>query len=60
MDEMRKAYNILVGTPKGNRSFGRRSCRLNDIKMAHREIMGFEVVDWIHLAQVRDQWQTVV
>jgi hypothetical protein len=32
---------------------------MNNIKMDLREI-GLECVDWIHLAQDRDQWLAVV
>jgi hypothetical protein len=53
---MRSAYKILVGKPKGNRQFERpRSRWENDIILDLAEI-GWEVVDWIHLAQDRDQW----
>jgi hypothetical protein len=38
MGEMRNAYNILFGNPKGKRSFGRPRHRWQDIKMDHREI----------------------
>jgi hypothetical protein len=55
MAEMRNVFNILVGKPEGKRSLGRPRHRWNDsIKMDHREI-GLEGVDWIHLAQDRDQ-----
>jgi hypothetical protein len=55
MGEVRGAYNILVGRPEGRRPLGRPRCRWEDnIKMDLREI-GFEDVDWIHLAQDRDR-----
>jgi hypothetical protein len=56
MGEVRGAYNILVGKPKGRRPLGRPRRRWEDnIKMDLSEI-GFEDVDWIHLAQDRDKW----
>jgi hypothetical protein len=56
MGEMRSVYRILVGNPKGKRSYGRprRSWEYN-IRRDLREIE-WEGVDWIHLAQDRDQW----
>jgi hypothetical protein len=49
--EMRNAYNLLVGNAEGKTSFGR-PCRHweNNIKMELKEI-GYERVDWLHLAQ---------
>jgi hypothetical protein len=51
----RNAYKILVGKPEGNRSLGipRRSF-LDSIKTDLREI-GWGGMEWIHLAQDRDQ-----
>jgi hypothetical protein len=58
--EDRKSYNILVGKPEGKRPFGRPRSRWKDnTRMDLREI-GWEDVDWIHVAQDRDQWRTVV
>jgi hypothetical protein len=60
MEEVRGAYNILVGTPEGRRPLGRRRRRWEDnIKMNLREI-GFGDVDWIYLAQDRDRWRALV
>jgi len=57
---MMDAYNILTGKPDGKRPFGRPRCTWEDnIRMDVREI-GWEVVDWKHLAQVRDVWRAVV
>jgi hypothetical protein len=56
MGHMRNAYNILVGKSEGRRSLRRPKHRWEDnIKMDLREI-GWEGVDWMHLAQDRDQW----
>jgi hypothetical protein len=59
MGEVRSAYNILVGRPKGRRPLGRPRRRWENIKMDLREI-GFGDVDRIHLAQDRDRWQALV
>jgi hypothetical protein len=58
MGEMRNVCDILVGKPEGKRPLGRPGCRWEDnIGMELREI-GWKGVDWMHLAQDRDQWQT--
>jgi hypothetical protein len=59
MGKVRGAYNILAGRPEGKRQLGRPRHRWEDIKMDLREI-GFGDADWIHLAQDRDRWWTVV
>jgi hypothetical protein len=57
---MRSAYKSLVGKPEGKRPFGRPRRRWEDnIGMDLWEI-GWEGVDWIHLAQDRDQWWAIV
>jgi hypothetical protein len=38
MEEMRNAYNILVGIPEGKRPFGRPRRRWENIRMDVREI----------------------
>jgi hypothetical protein len=53
--EKRNAYRILMGKPEGKRPQGRPRCRWEDnIKMYFGEIE-WGVMDWIHLAQDRDQ-----
>jgi hypothetical protein len=55
MEALRNSYKIFVRNHKGKRSLMRRVHRCEDnIKMELREI-GWEDVDWIHLAQDRDQ-----
>jgi hypothetical protein len=50
----------LVGKPEGKRSLGRPRCRLVDnIKMDLGEV-GWDGMDWIDLAQDRDQWRALV
>jgi hypothetical protein len=55
MGEKRNAYRVLA-----RRSIGRprRMCE-NNIKMDIREV-GWGCMDWIHLAQDRDQWKAIV
>jgi hypothetical protein len=55
MGETRNAYRILVGKPEGS---PRRRWVYN-IKMDLGEI-GLDGVDWIELAQDRDQWRALV
>jgi hypothetical protein len=58
--EKRNAYRILVGNPEGKRPLGRPRRRWEDnIRMDLREI-GCGGMDWIDLAQDRDQWRTLV
>jgi hypothetical protein len=55
MREMRNAYKILVGKPEGKRPLGRpRFRRKDNIRMDLRET-GWEDVDWMYMAQDRDQ-----
>jgi hypothetical protein len=56
----RNAYRILVGKPEGKRPLGRpRRGWEDNIKMDLREI-GCGGIDWIDLAQDRDQWRALV
>jgi hypothetical protein len=58
--ETRNAYRILVGKPEGRRPLGRLIRRwVDNIKVELREIGG-DVMDWIDLAQNRDQWRALV
>jgi hypothetical protein len=47
------SYRILVRKPEGKRPLG------SPIKMDLREI-GWDGMDWIDLAQDRDQWRALV
>jgi hypothetical protein len=58
--ERRNAYRILVGKPEGRRPLGRPRRRwMENIKMNLREI-GSDGIDWINLAQDRDQWRALL
>jgi hypothetical protein len=60
MGEKRNAYRILVGNPEGKRPLERPRCWwVDNIKMYLREI-GWDGMDWINLAQDRDQWRALV
>jgi hypothetical protein len=54
------AYRILVGNPEGKRPLRRPGRRwVDNIKMVLREI-GWNCMDWIDLAEDRDQWIALV
>jgi hypothetical protein len=53
----RNAYWILVEKPERKRPVGRQSCRGRIIL---KWILGWGVMDWIDLAQDRDQWRALV
>jgi hypothetical protein len=58
--EEKNAYRILVGNPEGKRLLGRSRHRwMDNIKIDVREI-GWGDMDWIDLAQNRDQWRAFV
>jgi hypothetical protein len=57
MGETRNVHNISVEKPEGKRSLVR--SRRRSIRLDLREI-GWEGVDWIHLAQDRDRWRALV
>jgi hypothetical protein len=60
MGKKRNTYRILMGKPEGRRSLGKpRRGREDNNKMDLREI-GWGSMDWIDLAQNRDQWRFLV
>jgi hypothetical protein len=60
MREKRRAYKILVGKPEAKRPLGSPRRRWEDnIKIGLRKI-GWGGIDWIDLAQDRDQWGALV
>jgi hypothetical protein len=55
MGEKKNTYRILMGNPEVKRPLKRHRLRWeNNIKMELREIV-WGVMDWIHLAQDRDE-----
>jgi hypothetical protein len=60
MGAKKNACRILVGKPEGKRSPGRpRHMCVNNMKVDLGET-GWRGVDWIGLAQDRDQWRAFV
>jgi hypothetical protein len=52
---MRNIYSILVGKCEGKRPFRRPSHRWKDNMTLDLREIEWEVVDWMHLAQDRDE-----
>jgi hypothetical protein len=60
MGEKKNAYRVLVGIPEEKRPLGRPRRRwVDNIKKVLTEIE-WEGMDWIDLAQNRDQWRALV
>jgi hypothetical protein len=60
MGDKRNAYRILVGKPEENRSLRKsRSRWVDNIKVDLRAI-GWDDMDWIDMAQDRDQCRALV
>jgi hypothetical protein len=60
MGGMRNAYNILIEKPLVKRTRGRPMHRWEgNIRMDIKEVV-WDSVDWMHLAQDRDQWLTLL
>jgi hypothetical protein len=56
----RNAYGILAGKPERKRPLGRPRRRwVDNIKIDLSE-RGWDSMEWIHLAQDRDQWRDLV
>jgi hypothetical protein len=60
MGEMKNACKIFIGKFEGKRPLGRHRRKWEDSTRMDVRKTGWESVDWIHLAQDRDQWQAVV
>jgi len=59
MGQVRNSY-ILIEKPERKRILGRPKHRWEDNIRMDLKKTGREGVDWIHLAQDRDQWRAVV
>jgi hypothetical protein len=60
MREKRNAYRILVGKPEGKRPLGRPRRRWVDNITTDLGEVGWDGVDWIDMAQDREQWRALV
>jgi hypothetical protein len=60
MGEKRKAYRILLGKPEGKRPLGRARHRWVDNNKIYLRDIEWGGMDWIDLAQHRDQWRALV
>jgi hypothetical protein len=58
--EKKNAYRILVGKPERRRPLGRPRRGWEDNIRMDLRVIGWSVMDWIHLAQDRDQWRALV
>jgi hypothetical protein len=57
MGKKRNAYRDLVGKPQGKRPLGRPRHMLEDNNKADLIEKGWGDMDWIKLAQDRNQWR---
>jgi hypothetical protein len=60
MEEMRNGYRILVGTQEKKKELARSRSRWDDDNRMYLREIGCEGVDWIHLAQDKDQRRAFV
>jgi hypothetical protein len=60
MRKERKLYKVLFGNPEEKRPLARPTRRWEDGIKIHLREVGWEGVEWIHLAQDRDHWRAVV
>jgi hypothetical protein len=60
MDEKRNAYKSFGGKAEEKRSLGKPSHRWDSNVKTKRKVSGLGGVDWIRLAQDRDQWLVLV
>jgi len=60
MGKMKNEHNVLVGKPERRRPLEIPRLRWKDNITMDLTELGCEDVNWIHLAQDRDQWQGVM
>jgi hypothetical protein len=60
MEEVRNAYDIFVGKSENKKPLGRLVRKWENIIRLYLREIGWEVVDWVHLAQDRNQWRALV
>jgi hypothetical protein len=60
MGEMRDAYKTLVRKPEQKRPLGRPRHRWEDNTRMNLGETGWEGVNWVYMAQGRDQWWDLV
>jgi hypothetical protein len=58
--EMWNAYKILFGKPEGKRPHGRPRSKWEDKIIMVLKQIGWEGVEWFHLAQDVDKWRALV
>jgi hypothetical protein len=58
--EKKNAYRMLVGKPEGKRPLGRQKCTWVDNIRTDLGEIGWDGVDWVDVAQDRDQWRACV
>jgi hypothetical protein len=60
MENMRNVYNILFVKPEGKRRLGRSRSKWEDNITRDLRKIGWEGVEWVHMAQDMKQWRTLV
>jgi len=60
MEERRGVYRVLVGKSEEKKPIGRPRLRWEDNIKKDLKEMGCGGMDWIHLAQDRDNWRVFV
>ena len=60
MDEGRRAFKVLAGTPTGKRPLGRPRRRWEENTRMDLKEIGINTRNWVHLAQNRDYWRAIV
>jgi hypothetical protein len=60
MGGMRNAYKMLFRKLEGERPFGRPRHRWENNIGMDLKTTGCDVISWIHLPQIREQWWTLM